>query len=102
MKWEFNPNPRPYTAGALNVDNLTLYDLESVRKETGYSVQELFTALDGDGVQEMSSETLTAIVGVMWVMQRKIDPEFSLVDAQNQPLTLLQDLAPKNSPDPSG
>lgn len=58
----------------INIDDLTLGDLEEVEKIAGVSVGELFA----DG--KLPAKALKAIV---WVMRRREDPTFSLEDAAN-------------------
>lgn len=77
----------------LDPDALTFGDLEDFESATGEKLLDAFSkASEGD----LSAK---ALIGLVWVCQRQIDPEFSLDDARKLKLTEIEFEAAE--PDPT-
>ena len=98
----FKANPKPYTSGSLQFDDLSMADLIDIGRVAGVKSGELQTWLSEENLTNLHPTSLKVIAAMLWVTERKIDPEFSYKDAANQPIKVLMSaIAPEESAEQS-
>lgn len=82
----------------MNIEELTIGDLEDVEQVTGMSFPEVAAALEGAGEALPPIKIVKALI---WVTRRKDDPAFTLEDTASMKLSELASVFQSETADPT-
>lgn len=94
MPWEHKAKPRPLTiTKAPGIEQLTPFDLAEIKRLTGLEPGEFFESLNPESLSTLNVENIGSLCVYLYIVNRKVDPDYELADAQNLPFATLQEFA---------